>query len=163
MKKIIAALVVVSVLFFNANAFAGNFELDFSEAKPFNAALRSVLMPGWGQGWNEQPVKGWITFGLFAAAVGGAFYFNGQANNKYNEYKTLGAIDGNLYNDYETNYNTSTYFTYGAIAVWLYAVIDAYFTCQSQIAEGGAAKKSAFNVGYDQNRSAYMFNYSHKI
>jgi len=163
MKKTIASLVIISIFVFTSNVFAQNVTADFSKATPFNAALRSALMPGWGQGWNEQPTKGWIVFGVFAASVFGAFYYNNQAFGKYDEYKNFGAIDGPAYSDYERYRSTSQVFTVLAIGTWLYAVIDAYFTCKSQIAAGPAAKTSAFNFQYDPNRAAYIVNYSYKI
>jgi hypothetical protein len=161
MKKIIL-LVFITALFINSTAYAGKLELDFSEKTPFNASVRSALMPGWGQSWNDQPVKAWITFGVFAASVVGAFYFNEQAFDKYEKYEEQGIIDGKHYDEYESDYNTSQILTFVAIGTWLYAVIDAYFVCKKQVANTSPLA-SSFKLHYDQKNNGYFLTYSKKF
>lgn len=161
MKKIISFTFILSLLI-NSPAYAGNITLDFSEAKPINASVRSALMPGWGQGWNNQQVKGWITFGVFAVSVAGAFYFNSQANDKYEKYEESGYFKTKYYDDYEDNYTASQILTFVALGTWLYSVIDAYFVCKKQISDG-TRPESAVNFYYNKQNDAYYLTYSKKI
>lgn len=159
MKKIILSAFILSLLI-NSTAYAGNIDLDFSEVKPLNAVVRSALMPGWGQGWNNQPTKGWITFGVFAASVVGAFYFNAQAFDKYDKYEN--SLNNKYYDDYEDNYTASQILTFVALGTWLYSMVDAYFVCKKRVSEG-TAPVSAFNFHYDQQNDGYYLIYSKKI
>lgn len=144
----------------NSAAFASDkLELDFSERKPVNAAVRSLLMPGWGQGWNDQPTKAWITFGVFAVSVFGAFYFNNQADKNYEKYEDRGQKNNSYYDDYESDYLTSQIFTFVAIGTWLYGIIDAYFVCKSQISKPA----SSFNFFYNQKNDSFTLTYSKKF
>jgi hypothetical protein len=160
MRKIIL-LAFITALFINSAAYAGNLTLDLSEVKPVNAAARSALMPGWGQSWNNQPAKAWITFGVFAVSVVGAFYFNAQAFSKYDKYEESGIIDSKYYNEYEDNYTVSQILTFAAIGTWLYSVIDAYFVCKKQVES--EAPVSAFNFYYNQKNGGYYLTYSKKF
>ncbi|MCL2145071.1 MAG: DUF5683 domain-containing protein [Endomicrobia bacterium] len=160
MKKI-TALLFIAALFINSPAYAENIDLDFSGVRPVNASVRSALMPGWGQGWNNQPVKGWITFGVFAVSVAGAFYFNAQAYEKYDSYEEKGIVNGKLYNEYEDNRTLSQVFTFAAIGTWLYSVIDAYFVCKKHLAS--ETPVSAFKFYYNQENDGYYLAYGRKI
>ena len=127
-KKIITLLIVCSLVAFESieiNACTLTIELSKYSGK--NAAMRSLFMPGWGQGWNEQYTKGWIVFGIFAVSTFGYFYFYNKAEVDYKKYEDNGSIDGPKYDDYEKNYNTSMTCGIVALVTWVYAVADAYF------------------------------------
>ncbi len=65
---------------------------------PWGAVLRSAIIPGWGQFYNESYLKIPIIWGLSAW-----FIYNWDWNNKnYNLYK-------NLYSQYSDNTNYKTY------------------------------------------------------
>lgn len=158
MKKIIL-LALITVFFIN-NVYAGTISLDFTEKKPVNASLRSALMPGWGQMWNEQPTKAWITFGVFAVSVASAFYFNSEADKKYDKYEEQGLINGDYYSDYEDNRTISQVFTFVAIGTWVYGIIDAYFTTKKQNA---APKPSSINLSYNHKDNGLYLSYSKRF
>ncbi|MCL2485112.1 MAG: DUF5683 domain-containing protein [Endomicrobia bacterium] len=160
MKKI-TAFIFAFCLFANSSAYAGTIELDFSKEKPINASLRSAVLPGWGQMWNEEETKGWIVMGVFAVSVAGAFYFNHQAQYYYEKYENQGIINGGYYNDYERNYQTSQILSFVAIGTWLYAVIDAYVVCKKQMDR--YTKTSSLNFYYNQYNDSLGFIYSRKI
>ncbi|MDR1695639.1 MAG: DUF5683 domain-containing protein [Endomicrobium sp.] len=160
MKKIII-FVFAFLLSANSAAYAGKLTLDFTAEKPFNASLRSALLPGWGQMWNEQETKGWIVLGLFAVSVAGAFYFNGEAYESYDKYEQESLVSGSYYKDYEDNYQISQICSYVAIGTWLYAVIDAYLTCKNKT--HARSKTSSFNFYYNQREDSLGFNYSRRI
>ena len=139
-KKFI--VIVISVMLLNGinvgNLSACSLTCDFSEYTATNAALRSAIMPGWGQGWNNQKTKGWIVFGVFAASVFGTFYYLNKSEGDYISYERLGAKDSSYYDDYERDLNTSRILGCVAVATWIYAVVDAYLVAKKE------SKKYAF-------------------
>lgn len=160
MKKVLL-LTIIAALFINTTAFAGNVNVNLSADKPINASLRSALIPGWGQLWNEQPTKSAIVFIVFGASLAGALYYNNEADEKYKKYKNTGMVNGDYYDKYETAYNTSKIFTYVTIAAWVYGVVDAYFICKKRIND--APKTTSFNIYYDTGIDGMFFTYSKKI
>jgi len=159
MKKIII-LSIAAVLVFNSSLFAESIELnlDFSGKPEVNAALRSMLMPGWGQYYNKQPEKAWIVFGLFGVCLAGAFYYNNKAFSSYDKYKNYGMIESKYYDDYESQYLTSQIFTFAAIGVWIFGIIDAY-----AVSKNGTVSASKVNFYYSKSSDAYCLSYSRKI
>jgi hypothetical protein len=159
MKKIII-LSIAAVLVFNSSLFAEPLEvsLDFSGKNEINAALRSMIMPGWGQNYNEQPTKALVILGLFGVCVAGAFIYNNQAFSSYNDYKNYGMIESKYYDDYEAQYLTSQIFTFAAIGVWIYGIIDAY-----AVSKSGVRSASALNFYYSKSSDAYYLSYSKKL
>ena len=130
-KKFVA--VVISVMFLScANVSACTLTCDFSESTALNSALRSAVMPGWGQGWNGQKTKGWIVFGVFAASVFGAFYYLNKSEGDYVSYERLGARSSSYYDDYEKDLNTSRILGCVAVATWIFAVVDAYLVANKE-------------------------------
>jgi len=159
MKKAILGS-LIAILLFNSGAFA-SINLDLSAPKPINAAVRSALLPGWGQMWNQQETKGWIVLGVFAVTVAGGFYFNYLAEKDYQDYVALGAVNGSKFDDYLSKRKVSQIFTFAAIGTWVYAVVDAYFTCKSQVANN--QRTSWFNINYNPSNDGVYINYTKKI
>jgi len=159
MKKL-TALFIIASLFITSPAYCGTISLDFSGKKEISAALRSMLMPGWGQHYNEEPVKTWVVFGLFAVTLAGAFYYNNKAFASYDKYKEFGMIDSVYYDDYESQYLTSQIFTFAAIGVWLYGMVDAYVVAKYY---GNSPRTSRLNFYYDQDNDGYYLTFSKKI
>lgn len=153
-------VIIVSLLMLNAS-FAGACSLvcDFSEYTAMNATLRSAVMPGWGQHWNEQKTKGWIVFGIFAVSVFGAFYYNNKSEDDYSKYEILGSRNSSLYDDYETHLNTARTFGIVAAAAWLYAVVDAYIVANEK-SKLYAYKKIDFTA---YNNDGFMIKYKTKF
>ena len=104
------------------------------------AVFRSALIPGWGQFYNRQPVKGGIIVGAEAALIGAAvaMHFLGAADedeysNSNFELKYPGLSKDELAvkaqalresaGDY---YELRNIFIYSAVGVWLYNILDAY-------------------------------------
>ena len=160
MKKIIS-LLFIALLIFNSSAYAADkMVFDFSEITPFNAAVRSALVPGWGQHWNGQKTKGYITFGVFAVSALAAYYFNVEADKYYDKYVDMGLVYGRYFDDYESNYKTSQILTFVAIGTWLFAVVDAYFVCKSKNKD---TRTYSLNIYYDNNRDAAFVAYTKRF
>jgi TolB-like protein len=104
------------------------------------AVFRSVLIPGWGQFYNRQPVKGGIIVGAEAALIGAAvaMHFLGAADeDKYTNSNfalrypdltplELGQKAQELRESAEDFYELRNIFIYSAVGVWLYNILDAY-------------------------------------
>lgn len=157
-KKFITIIISV-VLLSSINTEAFSFTCDFSDYTPTNALIRSAVMPGWGQGWNEQKTKGWIVFGVFAVSVFGAFYYLNKSESDYDRYKNLGAKESSYYDDYEKSLNTSRIFGCVAVATWLFSVIDAYIVANKK-SEQYVYKKFNF---YAYGKDGFMLSYKTKF
>jgi hypothetical protein len=131
--------------------------LDLSAPKPGFTALRSAFIPGWGQAYNKQPTKAWITFWLFAVTTGGAIYFDKEASKKYDEYTAKGLVNDDSYNKYKTDIQISQICLATAIVFYVFAILDAYFMFDKSY----SSKLTAFNV-YSQN-DGLCLEYSYKI
>lgn len=118
-----------------------------------DAAYRSLILPGWGQFYNGEKIKGGIItlaeIGLFATAT--VMHLKGA--NKEDEYKKLDCTDqGNecidkvqkLRSEGEDFYKMRNYFIYGGAAVWVLNVLDAYLSGKDF---NSALKSSQNNFG----------------
>jgi hypothetical protein len=159
MKKLKLFIITV-VLFVNTNSYAGNIVFDLSENRSDYTALRSAFFPGWGQAYNKQPTKAWITFSLFAISLGGTIYFNNEADDKYNKYKHKGLIDDKLYDDYKNYENISKGFLISTAILYIFGITDAYFSFKR---ENNNLNLSAFNVYYNPDNDGMYVKYQHKI
>jgi TolB-like protein len=91
------------------------------------AMFRSFI-PGWGQFYNEQPVKGYLFSGVELGLIGTsiAFYFLGDsANDKYDDATT--ESDATKYDELRRDrFKTGDILLYTAIGIWALNIADAY-------------------------------------
>jgi len=104
------------------------------------ALLRSLVVPGLGQIYNGQKVKGYIIMGSEAALIGTSVYFYVQGMNYQSSYEEdrPGTVDD--FDRAEQAYQTSDIFAYLAIGLWIYNVVDAWIfgpSFEQQSAGGG--------------------------
>jgi hypothetical protein len=106
---------------------------ELGNRTPGNAAMRSALVPGWGQAFNQQDVKGALLFATTVGALVGSVVRYNTARHSYDDYKERGQKDGSLYNDYQDQRTQS--FILGGVALFLYSygVIDAYKNAYSSL------------------------------
>jgi len=104
------------------------------------SVFRSALIPGWGQFYNRQPVKGGIIVGAEAALIGAAvaMHFLGMSDeDEYSDsnfalkHPTLNATElgvkaQELRESAGDFYELRNIFIYSAVGVWLYNMLDAY-------------------------------------
>ncbi len=102
--------------------------------------FRSLLVPGWGQFYNRQPVKGGILIGteLALAGVAVAMHFLGDGDEKTYlasdfalKYPDLTSSELSekataLRQSAEDYYQLRNVFIYSAMGVYLYGILDAY-------------------------------------
>jgi hypothetical protein len=50
------------------------------------AALRSLVLPGWGQRYSERPASGWVFSGLYIASLAGLGFTHYQYETKLDDY-----------------------------------------------------------------------------
>lgn len=89
------------------------------------AMFRSFI-PGWGQFYNEQPVKGYlfsgVELGLIASSI--ALYFS--ANSAYDKYRENKPETVEYYDKAESRYLIGDILLYSAIGIWALNIVDAY-------------------------------------
>lgn len=101
-----------------------------------DAVYRSLLLPGWGQAYNRQPVKGIVIGGLEATALAGAlaFHLAGAAAERDDRSRTTAAQLGSdpvaeavaLRARAERDYSWRNGLLSAAGGLWALNVIDAY-------------------------------------
>lgn len=91
------------------------------------ATMRSVVLPGWGQLYKGERVKGWALVGLWSATAAGAVtahLLRSQARSDYLA-ATDPAVITERYDTFNAWHRTRTGFAIGAAAVWAFAAVDA--------------------------------------
>ena len=102
----------------------------------WDAAYRSLLLPGWGQTYNRQPVKAAIFGAAAVLTVGGAIVYQlkgSKAEADYTAYVPPAGGGGDpaaeaaaLRSKADKAYGTRNAFIWGAVGVWAIAATDAY-------------------------------------
>lgn len=114
---------------FGVKGDAGNVEyhaIELTTRSPRNAALRSALVPGWGQHFNRQPVKGTLFFlSTVAAAVGGLRLYD-KSQDTFDEYERRGEKNSSLYEDYSDERTQAVLLGGLAGVLWVWSGLDAY-------------------------------------
>ena len=139
-KKIVASFCVLTII--SGFAAAKPTAYSFSDETPANSAIRSLILPGWGQFFNEQNKKGYIIAGAAIATFAGAYMYYAKANSTYDDYADAGIKNGPLYSDYETQANQAMLVSLLCAGVWIYGVVDAYINGKSKDAQADAG----FNI-----------------
>jgi len=93
-------------------------------------ALRSLVLPGWGQFYKEQDTKGYIFGGAFLTTSLSAGITYLMEKNLKDDYlnETNPAKIKNRYNDYNNMSKVRKTLQYTAIIIWLASVSDALFS-----------------------------------
>jgi len=99
---------------------------DVSSRTPAHAAIRSALVPGWGQVFNKDKVKGILFFVTTAAtAIGSAVVYH-DAKDSYQDYKAQGIQNSSLYDDYEDERTQAMVLGVAALVFYTVGIVDAY-------------------------------------
>jgi hypothetical protein len=120
------ALLLTSLFFVAVTSHADEYHVvELIDHTPRNAAIRSALVPGWGQSFNGEKRKGVLLFGTTAAAAALSIYFHEKANDSYDDYVASGRAGNSNYDDYSRE-NTLTW-AFGSVAAftWIYSVFNA--------------------------------------
>ena len=91
------------------------------------ATMRSLVLPGWGQLYKGETVKGWALLGLWSTATAGAVASHVLRSEARTDY--LDATDpadiADRYDTFNAWHQRRTALALGAAAVWSYAALDA--------------------------------------
>ncbi len=116
-----------------------------------SAILRSAVVPGWGQLYEDRKLAGIGTMGLWAGAIGLSVYSMLDYADKKQEYKDA-AIPSEVEEKYAP-YNSSlklknaSFFILGG--VWVLNILDTYIFFPEQDSYAGKEVESNWGVSYD--------------
>ncbi|RLD18985.1 MAG: hypothetical protein DRI36_00055 [Caldiserica bacterium] len=137
--------IVLTFILTGSLLFSGNLSLKLGRETPGGSALKSFILPGWGQFANGEKKKGYLFGGMTATFLTLSYYFHQQADKKYEEYEKRGLKNDPLYDEYKSYFNTGNFFLYTAIIVWGYNVYDAYRNA-----------KKKFSYFYEEERDYFI-------
>ncbi len=90
------------------------------------AALRSMVLPGWGQLYKGQRAKGRLLIGVWGVAVAGTVTSHILRQQSFDTYIEAGPEDvEQRYDTFNRWHKTRNTLVLGAIAVWVYSYLDA--------------------------------------
>ena len=124
MKKFLSLIIVISII--TSQLMSTTLTIDFRKHNGITASIRSLILPGWGQYYNEQKSKAYIFAGVCFGMLGLTLYSYNQQEEAYKKYKEKGIKDSVLYKDYEKWYNTTNIFAVLTTLCWAVNVYDAY-------------------------------------
>lgn len=106
----------------------------FDQQKLFNqAAVKNILVPGWGQLTVNQSIKGWILTTLSTVNLGLMTYYTLNTNKKEDAYlkETNKSLISQKYSDYNSSYKSRNLFIVSYLAIWIYSQLDLHFFSNS--------------------------------
>lgn len=95
-----------------------------------DAALRSMLVPGWGQLYKGHDTKAYVFAGLFAVSAGGTVFAHFRRSNARNLYDRASTVNeaADRYDTYNVWHRTRNGLFQAAVAVWAASYVDALLT-----------------------------------
>ena len=110
-------------------------ELVMIKKYPITAAFRSMILPGWGQFYNDKPRKGSIILGselLMAASTISSYILYKQSKDAYDR-STQRDVASDNYSEME-KYAQINWVSLGVMGgIWLVAILDSYIDARNQI------------------------------
>jgi len=135
-KTIIIVILFNSFFFAQTKDTADNNSYDsvfVMQKSPWGAVLRSAVIPGWGQIYNQSYIKAPVIWGgIFALYLGWRFYNNHyhDTNKIYNDLLNSGTAESYLINGYKSNrdfyHNQRDLFAIYIGLVYVLNLVDAY-------------------------------------
>ncbi len=86
--------------------------------------LRSLVLPGWGQFYNDEPVKGLFYGTVELGLLGLIFYEDSKAGHARDMYIETGLASWQ--NSYETHSSLRRDFIWYTAGAWVVGLLDAY-------------------------------------
>jgi len=128
----VGLILLFSWTVFAAPLRAATARIDLTDPTPANAALRSALVPGWGQWYNSEPRKGALVGATTFLAAGASAWLFLKSGSTYNDYVTKGVPDDPLYDRYQKEHTGALVAVGVASVTYIYGIIDAYVTRRQQ-------------------------------
>ncbi len=98
---------------------------------PAKAAFRSLLVPGWGQFYNEKYLKGKVFLGTEILTVSGTIATYILFEREYDKYKEYKPEAIKHYDKAYHYYQANRILFWVSVGVWAYNVVDAYWDAKS--------------------------------
>ncbi len=131
------------------------------------AVFRSLLVPGWGQYYNQQPVKAAVLISLEAALAGTAVALHLLGQKDEDAYSSPNFVENypdltpdqlaekasDLKASAENYYQARNIFIYTAVGVWLYNILDSYVFGVDGAASHMLELNPVAGVGRGKNRA----------
>lgn len=150
-------IILTSVTFFVTTVFRPtnviSIEINLKEHNGISAAVRSLLLPGWGQYYNEQKQKTYVIATAVSILCLSGFYFYTDAEQIYKKYEEKGLKNDPLYDEYEQKITAANILFILTGLAWGYSVIDAYIYGEKYKARYG------FNIDLLKNKILVKFTY----
>jgi hypothetical protein len=103
-----------------------HYVFDVSNRTPRHAALRSALVPGWGQHFNNEKGKALLFFVTTVGLAAGSLIRYSDSRHTYNEYKESGSRNSVLFDDYEDERTQALAMGVTALVLYTFGIIDAH-------------------------------------
>ena len=109
-------------------------DADLPLIHPYNALIRSAVVPGWGQVSIRQPIQGTLFFTATVGLLAGWWVVRREYRSMYDE-EYLPAVERyglnsdeaeSIYRDVNARFRVSRTLLLTAGGIWLYGLIDAY-------------------------------------
>lgn len=115
------------------------------------AAVKNILVPGWGQLTINQSIKGWILTTLSTVNLGLMTYYSLETNKKEDAYlkETNKSLISQKYSDYNSSYKSRNLFIVSYLAIWLYSQLDLHFIGNS-LSETESINTTAISTGISE-------------
>ncbi|MFH1378836.1 MAG: DUF5683 domain-containing protein [bacterium] len=122
---------------------------------PRNAAIKSALLPGWGQYANHREGKAYAIAITEIITLSSAYALFYTAQDKYDEYTDKGLKDDELYDDYESYMQGSLIAGGLSVGIWLYSIAEAYVFARDEIKRRN--RESSLRLHYDGTKTVLAY------
>lgn len=131
-----------------------------------DATYRSLILPGWGQFYNGDKIKGVVFSVVEVGLFGTAVWMHLLGAGKEDDYKKTDCTDAGqecidkvqkLKSEGEDYYKMRNYFIYGGAAVWLLNVLDAYLSGKDFDSALKTSDNTYFHLSTDGMRLSLSF------
>lgn len=111
--------------------------IQVADPRP-GATWRSVVLPGWGQHYKGEAVKGWAVAGLWATTLAVGTVAHARYRQEDDVYRGLQGAEAEAYweDNVRTWYKVRGWALAGTAAVWVYAASDALLTGGPRLGTG---------------------------
>lgn len=103
-----------------------HYVFDLTDRRPSSAAVRSAVVPGWGQAFNNEKGKGILLFVTTVGLAAASIVRYSASRETYNDYKDLGSRSSVLYDDYKDERTQALAMGAAAAVLYTFGIIDAY-------------------------------------
>jgi TolB-like protein len=95
---------------------------------PQDAAFRSLLLPGWGQFYNDAPVRGYLYPVLVIGTAGSAVAMHYYSKSLYTNYEELENTSESvkMFDKAQSTVNIRDGLFWTAVGIWTFNIIDAF-------------------------------------